>query len=61
MIAAAADWPLQVSLLAMGDSALGRGARGAIPLHLVYESRDLRLTPEKSAHWQMTIKVERKK
>jgi hypothetical protein len=52
---------LQVSLLAMGDSALGRGARGAIPLNLVYESRDLLLTPEKSAHWQMTIKAERKK
>ncbi|MDT5155721.1 MAG: hypothetical protein QOH51_78 [Acidobacteriota bacterium] len=61
MVAATADWPLQVSLLAMGDSALGRGARGAIPLNLIYESRDLRLMPEKSAHWQMTIKVEGKK
>jgi hypothetical protein len=59
-VAATADWPLRVSLLATGDSALGRGARGAIPLNLVYESRDLRLTPEKSARWQMTIKVERK-
>lgn len=59
-VAATADWPVQVALLAMGDSALGRGARGAIPLNLVYEARDLRLTPDKSARWQMTIKVERK-
>jgi hypothetical protein len=61
MLSVTADWPLQVSLLAMGDSALGRGARGAIPLNLIYKARDLRLTPEKSAHWQMTIKVEGKK
>jgi hypothetical protein len=60
-IAATADWPMQVSLQAMGDSALGRGARGAIPLNLIYESRNVRLTPEKSARWQMTIKVEGKK
>jgi hypothetical protein len=60
MVAAAADWPLRVSLPAMGDGALGRGARGAIPSNLIYESRDLRLTPEKSARWRMTIKVEGK-
>ncbi|HYJ48197.1 MAG TPA: hypothetical protein VEV81_16410, partial [Pyrinomonadaceae bacterium] len=58
---ATADWPLEVSLLATGNSALGRGARGAIPLHLVYESSDLRLAPNKPTRWRMTIKVEGKK
>jgi hypothetical protein len=60
-VAATADWPLQASLIATGDSALGRGARGALPLHLIYESRDLRLAPDKPLRWQMRIKVEGKK
>jgi hypothetical protein len=59
--AADADWPLKVSLVATGDSALGRGARGAIPLNLVYESRDLQLVPNKLRRWRITIKVEGKK
>lgn len=53
-----ADWPLKVSLLAMGDTALGRGARGAIPLHLVYESRDLRLEPNHAKTWHLVIGLE---
>lgn len=60
-VAATTDWPSKVSLLSTGESALGRGARGPIPLHLVYESRDLRLDPNKPARWRMTIKVEGKK
>jgi hypothetical protein len=48
------DWPIQISLFAVGDSPLGRGARGAIPLHLVMESKDLTFdaTPKK---WEITI------
>ena len=52
-----ADWPLKISLLATGDTALGRGARGAIPLHLVYESRDLRLTPNHTNTWHLVIEL----
>jgi hypothetical protein len=59
-VAVKADWPLSVSLLATGNSALGRGARGAVPLHLVYESRDLALTEKQSAHWRLTMRVEGK-
>lgn len=53
-----ADWPLKKSLLATGDTALGRGARGAIPLHLVYESRDLRLEPNHAKTWHLVIELE---
>jgi hypothetical protein len=60
-VAAKASWPLNISLMATGDSALGRGARGAIPLHLVYESREMRLAPGKPLHWRITIQVEGKK
>ena len=37
----AASFPLQTSILATGDSALGRGVHGAIPLHLVFEAKDI--------------------
>ena len=57
VVAARADWPLKISLLATGDAALGRGARGALPLHLVYESQNLRLAPNQNAHWRLTMKL----
>jgi hypothetical protein len=56
-ISAAADWPLKTSLVATEDSALGRGARAPLPLHLVYESRNLQLTSNRKAHWRLTMKV----
>ena len=35
---------------------LGRGARGPIPLHLIYEARDVRVTPGQPVTWQMTLR-----
>jgi hypothetical protein len=52
-----ADWPLKTTLLATGDTALGRGARGAIPLHLIYESRDLLLEPNRPKTWHLVVEV----
>jgi hypothetical protein len=57
-IAATADWPLRISVKATGDGPLGRGARGPLPLHLIYESSDVRLTPDKPAHWRLTLSLE---
>ncbi len=51
------DWPLKISLLATGDTALGRGARGAIPLHLIYESRNLRLEPNRANTWHLVVQL----
>jgi hypothetical protein len=59
-VAAKADWPLTISLLATGDSASGRGARGPLPLHLIYETRDLQLEPNKPVRWVMKLKLEGK-
>ncbi len=56
-VSARADWPLKISVLATGDTALGRGARGPLPLHLIYESRNLRLEPNRKATFQLTMKV----
>jgi hypothetical protein len=57
-ISVSADWPLSVSLKANGDDALGRGARGPIPLQLIYESRDLQLSPGKPVRWRLVLKLE---
>jgi len=56
-VSATASWPLKISVLATGDTALGRGARGPLPLHLIYESRDLRLEPNRDATFRLTMKV----
>src|SRR5829696_1780537 len=39
-----ASFPLKTSILATGNSALGRGVHGAIPLHLVFEARDINVS-----------------
>ncbi|HEV2860552.1 MAG TPA: hypothetical protein VGX48_06080 [Pyrinomonadaceae bacterium] len=57
-VSATADWPLAVSLQAAGGGALGRGARGGVPLHLVYEARGLRLKAGEPARWRITLKAE---
>ena len=36
-----ANFPLKTTIVASGNSALGRGVHGAIPLHLVFEARDV--------------------
>jgi hypothetical protein len=36
-----ANFPLKTSIIASGNSALGRGVHGAIPLRLVFEARDV--------------------
>jgi hypothetical protein len=40
-----ADFPVQGALVATGDTAMGRGVHGAIPLHLVYQARNVDVSP----------------
>jgi hypothetical protein len=54
-----ADWPLRVTGQATGDLPNGRGARGAIPLHLVFEARDIELLPGTPRSWELRLAVER--
>jgi len=49
------DWPLRISAYATGDDSLGRGDRGAIPLHLVLESKNVSLTPGATESWEITL------
>ena len=53
-----ADWPLAESLVAGGDGPLGRGTRCAVPLHLLYESRDVTLEPGRSRSWRIVLRAD---
>ncbi len=59
-VSTTAAWPLHVSLSTPGNGALGRGARMPLPLHLVYETHNLRLVRGQSARWRITLKAEGK-
>jgi hypothetical protein len=49
------DWPVRVSAWATGDDSLGKGDRGAIPLHLIFESQNLSLIPGALKSWEITL------
>ena len=59
LVSVKADWPMGISAWTPGDSARGRGARGAVPLHLIYESPHLHLPAQQDLHWRMTIKLQK--
>ena len=53
-----AAWPYSVTArAAAGDTPLGRGARGSVPLHLTYEARDIALQPGVPAGWTLRLEV----
>ena len=49
------NWPLQIELDATGNTALGKGSRGYIPLYLNIEARDIALAPEKPLNWTLVL------
>ncbi len=51
-----ADFPVQGSLVAAVDTAIGRGVHGAIPLHLVYEARDLSVSSRSPLKYKLVLK-----
>ena len=53
----AADWPVKETVVATGDSSLGRGPRRGVPLHLVYESRDIRLEARRPVRWRIALRA----
>lgn len=52
-----ADWPVQESLVATGDSPQGRGARGPVPMHFSYEAQNLRLAARRPLRWRMALRA----
>jgi len=52
-----ADWPIEISSYAPGDDPLGKGDRGAIPLHLILASKNVSLTPGIPQSWELILSV----
>ncbi|MGH9524922.1 MAG: hypothetical protein ACRD3E_20545 [Terriglobales bacterium] len=50
-----ADWPVELTVLAPGNGALGRGARRPIPLHLQFESKGFSIVPGKPRKWEIEL------
>jgi len=48
-------WPLHADVHATGDTPAGRGAKGYIPIHLMYEAHDIHLKPGEPLTWQITL------
>jgi hypothetical protein len=54
----AAGFLITTRIVAPGNSPLGRGVHGAIPLHLVFESTNLRaVQPNKPLHCRLALTV----
>jgi hypothetical protein len=51
----AATFPLTTSIVATGDSPLGRGVHGAIPLHLLFESQDIVMQPNQPLKCRLAV------
>ena len=50
------SFPLKISLQATGDSALGKGSRGAVPLILNLEALGLEVRPGTDLIWKLTLR-----
>ena len=51
-----ADFPVQAKVVASGDNPIGRGVHGAIPLHLVYEARDLNVSARSPLKYKLALR-----
>ena len=54
-----ATFPVQTSIKASGDSPLGRGVHGAIPLHLIFESQNVKVKADQPLKFKVTLSVSR--
>ena len=54
---ASADWKFSTLVIATGDSRLGKGVLGAIPLHLIYSAENLEMKSGKRYTWKLTLEV----
>jgi hypothetical protein len=50
------SFPLNISLQATGDSALGKGNQGPVPLVLNLEAMDITMVPERDQAWELSLR-----
>jgi hypothetical protein len=51
------SFPVATRVFATGNGPLGRGVRGAIPLHLVFESSNFRVQPGNPIRYELALTV----
>ena len=56
-VTAKSDWKMTQSIFATGDSRLGKGVLGAIPLHLIFEAENLQFKKGQKKIWEMTLEL----
>src|SRR6266536_439377 len=56
-----ATFPLTTSIVAAGNTPLGRGVQGAIPLHLVFEAQNVAVAPGQTIKSRLSLTVKRNK
>jgi hypothetical protein len=49
------DLPLEISAYATGNDPLGRGDRGPLPIHLIFQAKSFSLTPAKPIRWELSL------
>jgi hypothetical protein len=47
--------PLDISAYAAGNDPLGRGDRGPLPMHLIFQAENFLLTPAKPTYWELSL------
>ena len=56
-VSATADWENKIDLTVTGDSRLGKGTLGAIPMHLIYSTENLQLRANQARRWKLNLTV----
>ncbi|HWO35609.1 MAG TPA: hypothetical protein VNO32_43000, partial [Candidatus Acidoferrum sp.] len=46
---------LNISAYAAGNDPLGRGDRGPLPMHLIFQAENFSLTPAKPTYWELSL------
>jgi hypothetical protein len=47
--------PLEISAYATGNDPLGRGDRGPLPMHLIFQAKSISLKPATPLHWELSM------
>jgi hypothetical protein len=56
-VAFKADWKVTSEIMATGDSRLGKGVLGAIPLHLILQASEVALKKGQKLSWEISLEL----
>jgi hypothetical protein len=47
--------PFEISAYATGNDPIGRGDRGPLPMHVIFQTKSFSLTPAEPKHWELSL------